>query len=181
MKLEHVRGDIFTTTWRTSLAHGCNCAGAMGKGIAVEFKKRWPAMYKEYRERCRTGYFRLGQVMAWEEPKTLSRRIFNLATQQHYQGCKADLSAINASMARMLRIAVDDAGYDAECLARHTVAMPLIGTGLGGLPATDVIETIESVVEIPEFRRSPLTLQVCVEYVPGLPLEPHHPTDSPRS
>jgi len=29
------KGDIFQLCGVTSYAHGCNCAGAMGKGIAV--------------------------------------------------------------------------------------------------------------------------------------------------
>lgn len=35
-----------------ALAHGCNGAGAMGKGIAVEFRPRFPAMDTEHEERC---------------------------------------------------------------------------------------------------------------------------------
>ena len=33
----------------SSYAHGCNCAGAMGKGIAVQFKSKYPDMYLEYK------------------------------------------------------------------------------------------------------------------------------------
>lgn len=46
MPVSFESGDIFATTELRGFAHGCNCAGAMGKGIAVAFKQRWPAMYE---------------------------------------------------------------------------------------------------------------------------------------
>lgn len=49
------KGDIFTLTDVTSFAHGCNCAGAMGKGIALQFRNKYPEMYLEYKELCKTG------------------------------------------------------------------------------------------------------------------------------
>ena len=41
------KGDIFRIDGVSSYAHGCNCAGAMGKGIAVQFKSKYPDMYLE--------------------------------------------------------------------------------------------------------------------------------------
>ena len=35
------KGDIFRIDGVSSYAHGCNCAGAMGKGIAVQFKSKY--------------------------------------------------------------------------------------------------------------------------------------------
>jgi hypothetical protein len=37
-----VKGDLFRDASLGGLAHGCNCAGAMGKGIALEFRARFP-------------------------------------------------------------------------------------------------------------------------------------------
>ena len=48
-------GDIFSLKGVSSYAHGCNCAGAMGKGIALQFRNRYPAMYKEYKLLCQCG------------------------------------------------------------------------------------------------------------------------------
>lgn len=53
MSIEEGTGDLFAQPDLRALAHGCNCAGAMGKGIAVPFKQRWPRMYEEYRARWR--------------------------------------------------------------------------------------------------------------------------------
>ena len=44
------QGDIFNLNGVHSYAHGCNCAGAMGKGIALQFRERYPKMYAEYKK-----------------------------------------------------------------------------------------------------------------------------------
>ena len=41
------KGNIFKLAGVHAYAHGCNCAGAMGRGIAVQFKERYPEMYPE--------------------------------------------------------------------------------------------------------------------------------------
>lgn len=50
-------GDIFSLKDVSSYAHGCNCAGAMEKGIALQFTNRYPTMYKEYKLLCQCGQF----------------------------------------------------------------------------------------------------------------------------
>lgn len=72
-------GDLFSTAEIGAFAHGCNCAGAMGKGIAVSFRERWPEMYEEYRRLCKAGDFALGDVFVWEVG---GEAVFNLGTQK---------------------------------------------------------------------------------------------------
>jgi hypothetical protein len=50
----------------------------MGKGIAIEFRRRWPAMFEEYKLRCQDGLFKLGDLLAWDAG---NRTVFNLGTQ----------------------------------------------------------------------------------------------------
>lgn len=61
------QGDLFAAKGVRAFAQGCNCAGAMGKGIAVGFKLRYPKMFAEYRQKCREGTFLLGDVMVWSD------------------------------------------------------------------------------------------------------------------
>lgn len=44
-------GDILQSQAQT-LINTVNCVGVMGKGIALEFKSRFPEMFKDYAERC---------------------------------------------------------------------------------------------------------------------------------
>ncbi|MFZ0887729.1 MAG: macro domain-containing protein [Candidatus Binataceae bacterium] len=55
-----VTGDIFASNAQT-LVNTVNCVGVMGKGIALEFKRRFPDMYEDYVARCRRGQVRLGE------------------------------------------------------------------------------------------------------------------------
>jgi O-acetyl-ADP-ribose deacetylase (regulator of RNase III) len=71
-------GDIFSLEGVSNFAHGCNCAGAMGKGIALQFKTKYPKMYKEYKALCQEGLFLLGDIFIY---KYETGTIFNLGTQ----------------------------------------------------------------------------------------------------
>lgn len=53
-------GDLFDAKAQT-LVNTVNCVGVMGKGIALEFKKRFPEMFIDYQARCKRGEVRLGR------------------------------------------------------------------------------------------------------------------------
>lgn len=53
-------GDIFASRAQT-LVNTVNCVGVMGKGLALEFKKRFPDMYEDYVSRCAEKSVRLGK------------------------------------------------------------------------------------------------------------------------
>lgn len=53
-------GDLFKSTAQTWV-NTVNCVGIMGKGIALEFKQRFPEMFKDYAARCKRGEVRLGR------------------------------------------------------------------------------------------------------------------------
>ena len=103
MPATFVSGNLFAAPELDAIGHGCNCAGAMGKGIALEFKKRFGAMYREYKRRCTDGTFGLGDVFFWEDGEV---RVFNLGTQKTWR-TKAELDAIETSVQRMLTLAED--------------------------------------------------------------------------
>jgi O-acetyl-ADP-ribose deacetylase (regulator of RNase III) len=121
MPVVFTKGDIFAAEGVTAYAHGCNCAGAMGAGIAIEFKRRWPAMFEEYAARCADGRFGLGDVFAWSDG---SATIYNLGIQLHWRK-KAQLPALTKSLRQMVTLATN-AGIE-------RVGLPRIGSGLGGL------------------------------------------------
>ncbi|MCB9601486.1 MAG: macro domain-containing protein [Sandaracinus sp.] len=121
MPTSFVTGDLFAAPDLDALAHGCNCAGAMGKGIAIEFRARFPKMYAEYKNRCLAGTFALGDVFCWRSGAVT---VFNLGTQKSWR-TKAELGAIEQA----LRTMVDEA----QTLGVRRIGLPRIGAGLGGL------------------------------------------------
>jgi O-acetyl-ADP-ribose deacetylase (regulator of RNase III) len=101
-------------------------------------------MYAEYRERCQTGRFILGEVFAYEtgDFPTNGIVIFNLATQLDPGPC-ANLDAIEPSVTTMLALARERVVEE--------VALPRIGAGIGGLDWADVRQTFEAcVAKVPE-------------------------------
>jgi len=114
-------GDIFKIEGVNSYAHGCNCSGVMGKGIAVNFKEKFPKMYTEYRRLCIEKKFNLGEVYVYNYGKGF---VFNLATQISWR-TKAELKAIEQCLETMLSFASSN--------NIQKIALPKIGAGLGGL------------------------------------------------
>lgn len=119
-------GNIFNLQGISSYAHGCNCAGAMGKGIALQFKKKFPKMYIEYKKLCKEGLFSLGDLYTYDYD---NGTIFNLGTQTTWK-TKADIKAIESSLIKMFSYAQQN-----NILG---IALPKIGAGLGGLNWNDV-------------------------------------------
>ncbi|MEO0140833.1 MAG: macro domain-containing protein [candidate division WOR-3 bacterium] len=60
------KGNIFESQVQT-LVNSVNCEGIMGKGIALEFKKRFPEMFRDYEDKCKKGLVRLGQPYLFKQ------------------------------------------------------------------------------------------------------------------
>src|SRR5215207_5254535 len=136
MPIEFVTGDLFVNRVEAeAFAHGCNCAGSMGAGIAVGFKQRYPAMFEEFRRRCKAKppEFALGDVFLWQEKGKPA--VFNLGTQPR-PGRGATYPVVEAAL-RVLRSAADEAGI-------RSIATPRIAASYGGLSWKKVKAQIEA-------------------------------------
>lgn len=136
--IRYISGDLFANEHHAqALAHGCNCQGSMGAGIAVRFRQRYPAMYEEYRRRCKATprQFNPGDVLLWKDEQ--QPWVFNLATQENYWRSRATYDTIERVFQAMR------AQADAEGIA--SIAMPRIGAGYGGLSWPKVRAIIERV------------------------------------
>lgn len=133
---DEIEGDLFDIRWN-AIGHGCNILGVMGAGVAAGVHRRYPQLYQAYRAMCMSGQFRLGDVWPYYcVPE--NRVIYNLATQPTL-GPTADLGAIRKSVQSMLSHA---RGRDIE-----TVALPRIGSGLGGLEWGKVRDVLQAVAD----------------------------------
>lgn len=124
-------GNIFNIEGVMNYAHGCNCAGAMGKGIAVQFKTKYPEMYKTYQQMCKIGTYQPGDVYDFDYGKG---HVYNLGTQKNWR-TKAEIEFIRMSLENMM--------LQAENKKVKAIALPAIGAGLGGLDWNDVKKEIE--------------------------------------
>ncbi len=138
MPIEYVTGDLFAEEHAAgALAHGCNCQGSMGAGVAVGFRTRYPAMFERYREMCRATprLFNPGDCWLWREGG--GPPVFNLATQETYWRGRATYEAVESAL-RSMRRQADEAGIG-------RITMPRVGAGMGGLSWKKVKAVIERV------------------------------------
>jgi O-acetyl-ADP-ribose deacetylase (regulator of RNase III) len=115
------KGDLFNAEGIRAYAHGCNCAGSMEAGIASAFRKKWPAMFEDYRAHCDDRRFHLGDVLVWTDK---DETIFSLAIQEHWKQ-KAQIAALTRAIRRTVELA-KHAGIE-------KIGLPRIAAGLGGL------------------------------------------------
>ncbi len=76
-----IHGDIFTSK-AEALVNTINCVGAMGRGIALEFKKRYPDLYTAYRLACAQKEIQPGHVWVY---LAKDRIIFNAAVKDDWR------------------------------------------------------------------------------------------------
>lgn len=114
-------GDLLASDAQT-LVNTVNCVGVMGKGIALEFKRRFPEMFRDYVERCNAGTVRIGRPYLFR--RSSLPWILNFPTKHHWR-----------AMSRLEDIA---AGLDH--LEKHyqgwgitSLAVPPLGCGNGQL------------------------------------------------
>lgn len=75
-------GDIFSSEAQT-IVNTVNCVGVMGKGVALEFKNRFPDMYRDYTRRCSLGQVKLGEPYLYR--RLLTPWILNFPTKDHWR------------------------------------------------------------------------------------------------
>jgi O-acetyl-ADP-ribose deacetylase (regulator of RNase III) len=132
--LRVVRGDIFASAAQT-LVNTVNCKGVMGAGLAKEFKRRWPGMYRVYRDACRRGDVRIGYPLLCIMQ---GKWILNFPTKDHWRG-RSKLEYIERGLTTVV------AHYQEWEI--ESIAFPQLGTSLGGLAWSDVWPTMKELLE----------------------------------
>lgn len=148
MSIFYRRGDLFTQDV-DAYAHGCNCRGLMGAGIAAQFRERFPAMYQVYRLACDHGELTTGRVLPWADDGKI---IFNLMTQREPGPC-AEPWAIAAAIGQMIQLA------RLPQYRAAVIGLPEIGCGIGGLTPARLKACLQP------YRAAPVHL-VVVRYAP---------------
>ena len=114
-------GDIFESKCST-IVNTVNCVGVMGKGIALEFKKRYPEMYLDYVKRCNLGQVKTGIPYVFHNID--GTKILNFPTKDHWR-----------SPSRLSYV-IDGLDWFVENYKESgitSIAFPPLGCGNGGL------------------------------------------------
>ena len=87
-----------------ALVNTVNTEGIMGKGIALQFKRAWPAMFKDYEAACRRGEVTPGCMHVWEAGSLAGPRyIINFPTKRHWRG-RSKLIDIDSGLQDLARV-----------------------------------------------------------------------------
>lgn len=121
MAYKEVSGNIFNTK-AMAVVNTVNCVGAMGKGIALDFKLRYPEMFKEYQRICFQHLLKPGQILPYKKSSPI---ILNFAIKDDWKE-PSKIEWIEETLKKF----VDN--Y--KKLGITSVAFPWMGAMNGGLP-----------------------------------------------
>ncbi len=106
-----------------ALVNPVNCRGIHGKGLALEFKKRWPGAVQNFTEECRLGQIEPGFV--WNEHVGGDPRfLLFFPTKDHWRD-PSRLEYIQSGLEDLIEVVQE--------LQITSVGIPALGCGLGGL------------------------------------------------
>ena len=128
-----------------ALVNTVNTVGIMGKGIALQFKRAYPANYEAYRAACERGEVRLGEMFVFDiAAKEPPRYIINFPTKRHWRS-SSRIGDIEAGLDDLVRV-VGERGI-------RSIAIPALGCGNGGLGWAQVRPLIElACARLPDVR-----------------------------
>ena len=146
--IKEVTGDIMLTEAQ-AIAHGVAPNDHFDRGLALELRKNYPAMVKDFRHYCRLENPEPGKVWMWGGVGGV--RVFNLLTQepaksQKSHPGKASLHNVNGTLKELAKMAKEE--------EITSLALPRLATGVGGLDWEDVKPAIYerlSDLEIPIY------------------------------
>lgn len=118
-----------------ALVNTVNCVGIMGRGVALQFKKAFPANFKAYAAACKRAEVQPGRMFVFETGHvTNPRYIINFPTKRHWRG---------ASRISDIKAGLDGLVHEITSRGIRSIALPPLGSGLGGLDWGEVRPLIE--------------------------------------
>jgi len=134
--IEVKHGDILHSD-AEALVNTVNCVGIMGRGIALQFKKTFPEKYfNDYKAACKKKELRPGIMLVHDLYRVVNPKyIIDFPTKRHWKG-KSRMDDIEVGLVALVR--------EVQARGIKTIAIPPLGSGLGGLNWPEVKARIES-------------------------------------
>lgn len=140
------KSNIFDSSCQT-LVNAVNCEGFMGKGIALEFKKRYPLMFASYKAICNNKLLSPGKLHLW---KSDDKWILNFPTKDKWRN-KSEISFIEDGLIKFVSM------YQEKGIV--SISFPHLGCSNGGLDfEKDVkplmikyLDDLDILIEVIEF------------------------------
>ena len=129
--ITYVSGSLFTSPAQV-LVNTVNTQGVMGKGIALQFKKTYPQMFKTYQDFCEQGKIDIGVLWIYKTPH---KWILNFPTKKHWR---------NPSQPQYIEAGLKKLTKSFSELGIYSIAFPALGCGNGEL---DWEKTVKPLME----------------------------------
>ncbi|WP_338874930.1 macro domain-containing protein [Spirosoma sp. SC4-14] len=122
--IHFITGDLLSSDAQ-ALVNTVNTVGVMGKGIALQFKERFPLNFKRYKDACKTGELQPGKLLVVRETSINGEKIIiNFPTKTDWKQ-RSSYAYIEAGLQELVRV------IEQETIQR--IAIPPLGCGNGGL------------------------------------------------
>jgi O-acetyl-ADP-ribose deacetylase (regulator of RNase III) len=137
------QGDLLKQYEVDAIVNTVNCVGVMGKGIALQFKNKWPENFRRYQLACKAGEVRIGHMFVFDAGKLAKPNyIINFPTKEHWRG-KSKIEFIEQGLVDLIS--------QVNQLNIKSIAVPPLGCGNGGLNWQEVRPLIEAAFsELPD-------------------------------
>jgi O-acetyl-ADP-ribose deacetylase (regulator of RNase III) len=108
-----------------ALVNTVNCVGVMGKGLALQFKQAYPAMFHAYEQAAKAGKLVPGTMFVYPTGNLVGPTyIINFPTKRHWKG-GSRIEDIDAGLLDLVA--------QVQQLGLRSIAIPPLGAGNGGL------------------------------------------------
>lgn len=132
--LKIVTGDLLSAQTEV-LVNTVNTVGVMGKGIALQFKRKFPENYRVYAKACKNGEVKIGEVLTVPlATLDMPQYIINFPTKKHWRQ-PSKLEYVQSGLVSLVA--------EIQRLGVTSVAIPPLGCGHGGLAWKEVLPLIE--------------------------------------
>ncbi|WP_031434356.1 type II toxin-antitoxin system antitoxin DNA ADP-ribosyl glycohydrolase DarG [Methylomarinum vadi] len=132
--IEFTSGDILRAD-AEAIVNTVNCVGVMGRGIALQFKKAWPENFTAYAIACKNKQVQPGKMFVFDTGQLVNPRyIINFPTKRHWRGASR-MEDIEAGLEALVQTIKEK--------NIQSIAIPPLGSGLGGLDWNQVRQLIE--------------------------------------
>ena len=133
--IEFTTGDMLRADVE-ALVNTVNCVGIMGRGIALQFKNAYPDNFRAYEAACAREEVQPGRMFVVETHELGGPKfIVNFPTKRHWRG-KSRMEDIESGLAALAGV-IRDRNI-------RSIAIPPLGSGLGGLNWPDVRPRIDA-------------------------------------
>lgn len=128
--IRYLKGNIFDSEAQV-LVNPVNTVGVMGKGLALDFKQRYPRMFDLYRDACRARLLHVGEPMLY---RSSEQWVLLFPTKAHWKE-PSRLEWIETGLQKFVE------RYKSKGIT--SIAFPKLGCGNGGLDWMEVKEVME--------------------------------------